>query len=83
MKTAKLGARKKRSSTAMERRKHNRWFRTVCTRNLLDVAIFVNCLAVFIGAQVGLQVNGLAAKYAGYFWEVAAAHKRLLLGFGL
>jgi hypothetical protein len=36
-------------------------------------------LAVFIGAQVGLEVNGLAANHAGYSREGRAIHKTPLL----
>jgi hypothetical protein len=40
-------------------------------------------LAVFVCAQVGLQVNGLAANEAGYFREARAIHKTPLLIGGL
>lgn len=46
--------------------------------NVRDVAILVDGLAVFISAQIGAQIYGLAAKYAGYFWVGAAAHQCLL-----
>jgi len=46
--------------------------------NVRDVAILVDGLAVFISAQIGSQIYGLAAKYAGYFWGGTAAHQCLL-----
>jgi|HubBroStandDraft_6_1064221.scaffolds.fasta_scaffold878217_2 hypothetical protein len=30
-------------------------------RDSLDVTLFVNALAVFVGRQIGVQVDGLAA----------------------
>jgi hypothetical protein len=35
--------------------------------NARDVWVLVDGLAFFISAQIGLQIYGLAAKYAGYF----------------
>ena len=43
-----------------------------------EVTIRVDGLAVFISAQIGSQIYGLAAKYAGYLWKGAAFHKHLL-----
>ena len=37
------------------------------TRDLLDVALLMNGLAVFIGAQINPQIYRAVAKYAGYF----------------
>jgi hypothetical protein len=54
-------------------------FLNLCTGNPPDVTGIVHCLAVFVGAQFGLQVNGLAANHAGYFREVRAIHKTPLL----
>jgi hypothetical protein len=48
------------------------------TRDPLDAAVLVNGLAVFISEQIGNQINCIAAKCAGYFWEGAATHKCLL-----
>jgi hypothetical protein len=45
---------------------------------VLDVAIFMDGLAVFIGMKVYLKINGLPAKCARYFLEAAAAHEYLL-----
>jgi hypothetical protein len=50
-------------------------FLNLCTGNPSDVTRIVHCLAIFVGAQVGLQVNGLAANHAGYFREGSAIHK--------
>jgi hypothetical protein len=47
-------------------------------RDLLDITLLVNGLAVFICAQIGNQTNWIAAQCAGYFWEGAATHKCLL-----
>jgi hypothetical protein len=47
---------------------------------VLDVAIFMDGLAVFIGMKVDLKIDGRAAKCARYFLEVAAAHECLLKG---
>ena len=40
----------------------------------LDVALIVDGLPVLVRRQIGLQINGVAAQHAGYFWEGAAAH---------
>ncbi|MGA8835594.1 MAG: hypothetical protein WB538_08160 [Candidatus Sulfotelmatobacter sp.] len=45
---------------------------------LLNVAIFMDGLAVFIGMKVYLKIDGRAAKCARYFLEAAAAHECLL-----
>jgi hypothetical protein len=50
-------------------------FLNLCTGNPPDVTGIVHCLAIFVGAQVSLQVNGLAANHAGYFREGSAVHK--------
>jgi uncharacterized membrane protein len=46
--------------------------------NVLDVAILVDGLAVFIGGQIVLQIYWPAAKNAGHLWKGAAIHKGLL-----
>ena len=51
----------------------------MCTGNPIDVTIRMHGLAVFVGPQVGLQVNGLGANDAGYFREGRAIHKTPLL----
>ena len=47
-------------------------------RDLPDITLLVNGLAVFICAQIGNQTNWIAAQCTGYFWEGAATHKCLL-----
>jgi hypothetical protein len=42
--------------------------------NVLNVAILVNGLAVFVATQIGLQIYGLAAKNAGYPWDGLTTH---------
>jgi len=41
---------------------------------VLNVAILVNSLAVFVATQIGLQIYGLAAKNAGYPWDGLTTH---------
>ena len=48
-------------------------------RKMRDLTVLVDWFAVFVGAQVGLQVNGLRANDAGYFREGRAIHKTPLL----
>ena len=51
---------------------------TPIVRNVPDVAILVNGLAVFIGRQICLQIYWPSAEDAGHLWKGAAIHKGLL-----
>jgi hypothetical protein len=47
-------------------------------RDVFEIALFVDGSAVFIGAQIDAQIDGLAADLAGYFWDWVTTHKCLL-----
>jgi hypothetical protein len=47
-------------------------------RDSPDVTLFVNALAVFVVRQIGVQVDGLAAWLAAYFWDRVTTPECLL-----
>jgi hypothetical protein len=47
-------------------------------RDSPDVTLFVNALAVFVVRQIRVQVDGLAAQLAAYFWDRVTTHECLL-----
>ena len=43
-------------------------------RDVLDVALLVHCLTVFVGRKISRQIHWFAAKFAGYVWERVTTH---------
>jgi hypothetical protein len=48
------------------------------TRDVLDVAVLVHRLAVFVGRKINRQIYWFAAKVTGNVWDWVTTHKNLL-----
>ena len=56
-------------------RSHGGSYIAAGTRDVLDVALLVHRLTVFVGRKISRQIYRFAAKFAGYLWEWVTTHK--------
>jgi hypothetical protein len=50
------------------------------SRDVLDVALLVHRLTVFVGRKISRQIYWFAAKFAGYVWERVTTHNDTSFG---